>query len=237
MTASWEAIAMLLAGVLLVWGWRRMLHAAHAARVADWGRGWLNVLDGLNRLFCHRYHRLRLHRLRLPKAGAALVVANHVSGLDPLLMLAISPRPLRFIIAREQYDRWWLRWLFRAVGCIPVERSASAHAALSAARRALAAGEVVALFPFGGIHLEHAAPTRLRRGIVHLAKTSGAPVYALRLTGIRGVGRTLSAVFERSRAKVTRFPALYYDERKPDTLPVELTARLTGRSSNELPTK
>lgn len=40
---------------------------------------------------------------------------------------------------------------------------------------------------------------------------------------------SLSAVFERSRVKVTRFPALYYDERKPDTLPGELTARLTGK--------
>ena len=229
MTASWEAIGILLLGMLVLWWWRQWTRAANAARVADWGRGWLNTLDGLNRLFCHRYHRLRLHRLRLPKAGAALVVANHVSGLDPLLMLAVSPRPLRFIIAREQYDRWWLRWLFQAVGCIPVERSASAHAALSAARRALAAGEVVALFPYGGIHLEHETPARLRRGIVHLAKTSGAPVYALRLTGIRGQGRTLSAVFEPSRAKVTRFPALYYDERKPDALPGELTARLTGK--------
>lgn len=207
MSVPWVTTVILLL-TALVWGWRRLRRAAEAARVADWGRGWLNTLDGLNRLFCRRYHRLRLHRLRLPGSGPVLVVANHVSGLDPLLMLAVSPRPLRFIIAREQYERWWLRWLFRAVGCIPVERCAHPHGALARARRALAAGEVVALFPFGGIHLEHETPVYPRRGVVHLAKASGAPVYALRLTGIRGQGRTLSAVFERSRARVTRHPAL-----------------------------
>ena len=230
MTVLWSVSGAVLAGALMLGWWgHRLKRAADAARIADWGRAWLNTLDGLNRLFCRRYHGLRLHRLRLPKTGAALVVANHVSGLDPLLMLAVSPRPLRFIIAREQYDRWWLRWLFRAVGCIPVERRASAHAALSAARRALSAGEVVALFPYGGIHLEHATPARLRRGIEHLAKTSGAPVHALRLTGIRGQGRTLGAVFLSSRVRVTRYPALYYDEQKPDALQNELMVRLTGK--------
>ena len=207
----------------------RLVRLGDRAQVADWGHRWLNFLDGLNRLFCRHYHRLRKRRLHLPPTGAALVVANHISGLDPLLMLAVSPRPLRFIIAREQYERWWLRWLFRALGCIPVERGANSRVALTHARRALAAGEVVALFPFGGIHLEHHGPGKLRRGIQHLARASGAPVYPLRLSGIRGLGMVVASVFLRSRARIRFLPVLYYDEREPDRLLTDLTVLLSNR--------
>src|SRR5690606_17846252 len=98
-------------------------------------------LDGLNRIFCRRFHRLT-GRIDLPERGPVLVASNHVSGLDPLLMIAASRRPLRFIIAREEYERWWFTWLFRAIGCIPIDRSRNPHVAFYAARRALAAGEV-----------------------------------------------------------------------------------------------
>jgi len=74
-------------------------------------------------------------------------VSNHVSGLDPLLLIAATRRPLRFVIAREEYERWGLRWLLHAVGCIPIARGRNPRSALSAARAALEAGEVVALFP------------------------------------------------------------------------------------------
>lgn len=206
------------------------LRRCRAAARADWGRGWLNCLDGLNRIFCRRFHRLRPVRLPLPRHGPALVVANHVSGLDPLLMIASARRPLRFIIAREQYRRFGLQWLLRAVGCIPVDRAGSPHRALAAARRALERGEVVALFPQGRIHLDRDGPVRLKPGIVHLARLSGAPVIALRIDGVRGEGRTISAVFRRSRARITAFAPLYYDEHDPQRLLATLGPLLAGRA-------
>lgn len=191
-------------------GWR-LAAACRAAQVADWGSAWLNYLDGLNRLFCRRFHRLKADRVPLPANGPALVVANHVSGLDPLLMIAASARPLRFLIAREQYDRWWLRWLFDAIGCIPVTRHAPAPRALARARDALARGEVVALFPHGRMHLDHEPPIPLKRGVMYLAAQTGAPIVALRLDGIRGQGLTVAAVLLRSRARLKSFPPLQYN--------------------------
>lgn len=214
--------ALLAALVSLPWFKRRLL----AANRADWGRPWLNALDGLNRIFCRRFHRLRPVHLPLPAHGPVLVVANHVSGLDPLLMIAASHRPLRFLIAREQYRRFGLQWLFRAVGCIPVERDGNTHRALAAARRALQRGEAVALFPHGRIHLDHEAPLRLKRGIAHLAQVSGAPVLALRIDGVRGAGRTLGAVVMRSRARLTVFPPLHLDEDAPERLLEALAHRI-----------
>lgn len=206
--------ARLLALTLLVaaaiYGWRRLMQACKRAQVADWGRPWLNRLDGLNRIFCRRFHRLKAHAISMPASGAALVVANHVSGLDPLLMIAASPRPLRFLIAREQYDRWWLRWLFDAIGCIPVTRHAPAPRALARARAALERGEVVALFPHGRMHLDHEPPIPLKRGVIYLAAQTGAPIVPMRLDGVRGQGLTVSAVLLRSRARLQGFPPLHY---------------------------
>ncbi len=222
-----------LAAFVGAWLAARGLRACRTATRADWGRPWLNTLDGLNRIFCRRFHRLHTGQLPLPKHGPALVVANHISGLDPLLMIAASHRPLRFIIAREQYERFGLRWLLRAVGCIPVDRAASPHRALAAARHALQHGEVVALFPHGRIHFDTDGPARLKPGILHLAKLSGAPVYPLHIDGVRGAGRTVSAVFQRSRARLTVFPHISYQDDAPERLLEVLGRQLGGHSHGE----
>lgn len=219
-----------LIGVALLWAlWRWILRRCEAANVADWGNPWLNRLDGLNRIFCRRFHRLEHETIALPATGPALVVANHVSGLDPLLLFAASPRPLRFVIAREQYERWYLKWLFRVIGCIPVERERNPRAALKAAREALAAGEVVALFPQGRIHLDHEPPAPLKRGVVWLAEQSGAPIVPVRLDGVRAQGLIVPAVFVRSRARIRRYAPVQLADRPADQVLQELAELLSGR--------
>jgi 1-acyl-sn-glycerol-3-phosphate acyltransferase len=191
------------------WLWRWLIRRCEAANRADWGHKWVNRLDGLNRIFCRRFHRLRHEELALPEKGGALVASNHVSGLDPLLLVAASPRPLRFMIAREQYERWWLKCLFRSIGCIPVERSRNPRAAFRAARAALERGEIVALFPHGRIHLDHHPPAPLKRGIALMAGTTGVPIVPVRIEGVRGQGLTVAAVFLRSRARVRTFAQIH----------------------------
>ncbi|ROR34710.1 lysophospholipid acyltransferase family protein [Inmirania thermothiophila] len=181
--------------------------AGRAAR-ADWGAPWLDRLDGLNRLFCRHVHGLRAPLLALPPEGPALVAANHVSGLDPLVLAAVSPRPLRFLIAREQYARWWLRPFFRAIGCIPVDRAHRPDRALRAALRALEAGEVVVIFPEGGIRYRTERRRGLKGGVAWLACRTGAPVLPVRVDGVRGAGRVLGALFLPSRVRVTAYPPL-----------------------------
>lgn len=186
--------------VVLVW---RALQFLKANKNADWGSSTLNVISGLNRLLGYRYHRLTGDRITLPEQGGAIVVANHVSGLDALLLIAASNRPLRFIIAKEQYQRFGIQWLLRSIGCIPVERQARPQRAFRAALRVLAQGEVVALFPHGAIHLDSDPPRRLKAGVVKLAKLSGCPVYPVRLDGIKGQGHTILSIPLRSHARLT----------------------------------
>jgi 1-acyl-sn-glycerol-3-phosphate acyltransferase len=174
----------------------------------DWGSGWLNCLDRLNQWFCRRYHRLSFNPIPLPAAGPAVVVANHVSGLDALLMVAASARPLRFIIAREEYQRFGLTWVFRAIGCIPVERERRPQAALLNAMRALEAGEVVAVFPEGRFRAPNERPGPLKGGAVWLAQAVACPIYPVRIEGIGRPGHILGALVRRSRARLTSLSPL-----------------------------
>ena len=194
----------------------------------DWGVRWFGIIDGLSRFICIHYHRLQPHKINLPKQGACILACNHVSGLDPLVLIAAARRPLRFMIAREQYERFGLQWLFRGVGCIPVERKA-----LREALRALQAGEVLAIFPHGKIHLDSDSPRKLKKGVAWLSQQANVPVIPLRLTGVRGEGHTILSVFIRSRIKIEEFNTVNcLKEDNGDCLD-KIAQCIEGRSSQE----
>lgn len=190
--------------VLLGYLW----HVSGKACEVEWEHGWMNHLDGFNRLFCRKYHRLGGDRIDLPAEGPAILVANHISGLDPLLMLAASRRKLRFIIATEQYRRFGLQWLFRAVGCIPVDRTGRPERAFREALRALQEGAVVALFPHGKIHLDTDPPRHLKAGAIRLAQLADCPIYPVRIEGVRAQGTIFRSVLRPGRAYIYNRPRL-----------------------------
>jgi len=194
----------------------------------DWGTPGINSLDGLNRWYCQRFHRLDDVQLHIPASGPAVVVSNHVSGLDPLLLIAASRRPLRFLIAREQYERFGLKWLFRAAGCIPVDRESRPHLAMRSALKKLKEGEVVALFPHGKIHLDAAPLRKLKPGAARLARATGSPLVPVRITGIRGEGHVVRAVFLRSQARLTTFSPIPTEGLGIDVIDQQLAEVLDG---------
>jgi len=216
--AAGLAGACLALALVVAWLWR----IGRRASAADWGADWKNAIDGLVRLFCARYHRFRFAPVPLPEHGAAILACNHVSGLDPLLIIAACRRPVRFMIAQEQYNRFGLQWLFRAGRCIPVDRNGHPQRAYRAALKALADGEVVALFPHGKIHLDSDPPQKLKAGVARFATLSGAPIYPLRVQGIVGEGHVIGGVVRRSHARLYSF------------VPIECVARHHPACLNKL---
>src|SRR5437763_5089660 len=82
---------------------------------------------------------------RLPKGGF-LLLPNHISWVDAIVLLLACPRPIRFIIDEGVYRNRFLHPVLRAVGCIPI----TARKAKEGMRDAIArirAGEIVCLFP------------------------------------------------------------------------------------------
>jgi len=169
----------------------------------DWGRQWMNRLAGVNFLFCRHYHRFHWERIELPNEGPALLVSNHLSGLDPLLLLAAARRPLRFVIAMEEYQRWWLRWLLDLMRVIPVDRSSRPEQAFYAARKALESGDVVVIFPQGRMQRPNEGKIPLKRGAAFLAAWSNVHIYPVRLSGIHHLGGVFRPLVARSHSKLS----------------------------------
>lgn len=90
---------------------------------------------------------------RIPRDGAALLVCNHVSYVDTIVVTAACPRPIRWVIDHRIYALPVLRVLFRMLRAIPIARGTENPAMLARAydaiAQALARGEVVGLFPEG----------------------------------------------------------------------------------------
>jgi 1-acyl-sn-glycerol-3-phosphate acyltransferase len=191
--------------LLLLYGCVRLFIACRQAQGAEWGNAWLNGIDGLNRLFCKYYHRLQAQPIDLPKTGAAIVVANHLSGLDPMLLLATSSRPLRFLILRQEYERFWLKWFFARIGCIPVDRETRPELALRAALHALQQGEVIAIFP-QATFVVPGESKKLKKGSFWLANQVNCAVYPVHIAGIRHVSTIFSAIFTRNHVTLTSYP-------------------------------
>lgn len=195
---------LILISAVVWWLWRITARASEA----DWGGPWINRLDGLGRIYCRRYQHLQGDPLKLPESGPAIVVANHISGIDPFLLIAASKRPIRFIVASEQYHRFGLNWMFRASGCIPVNRTGKPERAFRAALKALQEGEVIGIFPHGTIHLESDPHRKLKPGAVRLAQLADCKVYPARIDGVRAEGDLFLPAVLRGHTSVESFDAI-----------------------------
>lgn len=91
----------------------------------------------------------------IPTTGAAVLVANHVSFVDAVLLMAASPRPIRFLMDHRIFRVPVLGWIFRLAKCIPIaphhEDPQAYERAFDAAQQVLAEGDLLGIFPEGGL--------------------------------------------------------------------------------------
>ncbi|HEX6985718.1 MAG TPA: lysophospholipid acyltransferase family protein [Planctomycetaceae bacterium] len=219
------------------------LYAAVAAAAVAWQAWrcpsgpmiwWLFVAE---RLACGLLWRVRgvgpdgrARRCPFPQDSGALIVANHRSPADPVLLwqnhhLAGSARrvrPIGFLMAREFYDNRWLNWFYRAMRAIPVTRGGNDAAAVREALRCLKAGDLVGLFPEGGINHGPPGLKAANPGVAFLALSTDAPVYPVYIDG-SPVGTTMvNSVLRSARVRL-----IYGD-------PIDLSAYRGRKKSQEL---
>lgn len=128
---------------------------------------------------------------RLPRAGPVLLVANHVSWLDPPALFVVAHRlgrRLRFVALSTLFDVPVVGWLLRRGRMIAVARGAGPGAMVKEASRALSAGQALLVYPEGTIP-HPGSPVGGRPGAGLLALTIDAPVIPLASAGLeRGTG-------------------------------------------------
>jgi len=141
------------------------------------------LLRGLNIAFSRIYHELDvLSPQRLPRKGGGILVCNHASGLDPLLIQSVCKRMIIWMMAKEYYDLWPMSMVFHSVDAIPVDRAGRDSSATRAALRALNEGRILGVFPEGRI------PTTrelfpFQTGVALLAARTKVPIFPAYLDG------------------------------------------------------
>src|SRR6266436_780944 len=119
----------------------------------------------------------------LPKGGF-LLLPNHITWVDAIVLQLACPRSIRYIIDEEFYRKPILHPFLRVARCIPIDTRHS-HSAIRAATEKIAEGEVVCLFPEG--QLERAGTLlRLRRGYELIARHANAAVVPVWLDQLWG---------------------------------------------------
>ncbi len=111
----------------------------------------------LSWLLVRTLYRLKLHGIEkeVPDEGAALLVCNHVSYMDALILSACIPRPARFVMHWKIFNIPVMHWIFRTAKAIPIagarENPEVMQRAFDAVDAALAEGELVCIFPEGAL--------------------------------------------------------------------------------------
>jgi acyl-[acyl-carrier-protein]-phospholipid O-acyltransferase / long-chain-fatty-acid--[acyl-carrier-protein] ligase len=119
----------------------------------------------------------------LPQGGF-LLLPNHITWVDALVLQFACPRPIRYVIDQQYYHNAILHPILRALGCIPINIRHS-RAAVRAAAEKIAAGEIVCLFPEGQLE-RTGVLLRLQRGYELIARHANAQVVPVWLDQLWG---------------------------------------------------
>ncbi|RXJ91116.1 acyl-[ACP]--phospholipid O-acyltransferase [Arcobacter sp. CECT 8983] len=96
-------------------------------------------------------YKLEVHGVKnIPSTGGVLLLGNHVSWIDWAVILMSSPRQIKFVMHKPIYEKWYLNWILRLFKAIPISNASSKDTIKTIAKE-LDLGNVVVLFPEGGI--------------------------------------------------------------------------------------
>ena len=141
-------------------------------------------------LLIHSVYRLKKEGLEnIPEEGAAVIVCNHVSFVDALVIAAACPRPIRFVMDHQIFKLPIINFVFREGRAIPIASAKEDPALLEKAyeevAKALEAGDLVGIFPEGRI-TDTGELYPFRKGITRIVERTPVPVVPMALKGLWG---------------------------------------------------
>ncbi len=184
----------------------------------------------------------------IPVQGAAILACNHVSYVDAVLLMAASPRPIRFIMDHRIFAVPVFGTLFKLAKAIPIapraEDPAAYEAAFAAAAQVLREGDLLAIFPEGGITrdgtlqefkggimkiLERAQANGLHVPVIPMALTNLWGSFFSRIEQVNGQAKAMARPFRRgvfNRVGLRVGMPLVAGDVQPDVLQARVAALL-----------
>lgn len=142
-----------------------------------------------NFLFAHLVYKIRIEGIEnIPKAGGALLVCNHVSYADAVLVLASSTRPIRFIMLKEMYENPVIHPIAKAMNSISIsswEGPKSILKSLQIAKEAIQQGHLVCIFAEGSL-TRHGNMLPFNKGFERIMDGVNAPIIPMCLDRVWG---------------------------------------------------
>jgi 1-acyl-sn-glycerol-3-phosphate acyltransferase len=188
----------------------------------------------LDRYYIDGFHHIRqLTRCTLPADGPAILVCNHISGLDPAVLQAASHRLITWMMAKEYFDLPTMRWFYHAVRAIPVRRGGRDLAATRTALRVLDRGRVVGIFPEGRI-AESGTILPFQTGVAMMAIRSNVPVIPAFLHGSMRDTNMLEAFLYPHHGLIAFGPPVAFDRSSTSREAIEAATEAIQRSILDL---
>jgi 1-acyl-sn-glycerol-3-phosphate acyltransferase len=166
------------------------------------------LLRFLSWLLVHVIYRLRVEGVeRIPERGAALLICNHVSFVDPIVISAACPRPIRFIMEAAIFRIPVMNTVFRGMKAIPVapakEDPAVYERAFEVVAKELRDGQLVCIFPEGRL-TKNGEVGEFRAGMLRILKETPVPVIPMAVSNLWG------SMFSRfAKSLLQRLPRRY----------------------------
>jgi acyl-[acyl-carrier-protein]-phospholipid O-acyltransferase/long-chain-fatty-acid--[acyl-carrier-protein] ligase len=142
------------------------------------------LLRGGGEFLTKLIYRVAVHGQEKLPTGGFLLLPNHLSYIDAVVLQIACPRPIRFIVHDEIYKLRLLNPIFRAIGALPISAKRSKET-LRAAAELIEQGEIVCVFPEGELS-RTGMLLRLRRGYELIARTAKCPVVPVWLDQLWG---------------------------------------------------
>lgn len=138
-------------------------------------------------LITHSVYKIRVYqRDNIPEQGGAILVPNHISWIDGLLLTTTSSREVRILVDRDLLSNWWTRGLAKIMGAIPIKSTPkAARRAIDTARQALAAGDLLCIFPEVGISRSGQLQS-FKSGVLEIQRGTDAPIIPVYLDELWG---------------------------------------------------
>lgn len=141
-------------------------------------------------ILCHTIYRVRYKGFEnIPNEGAAVLICNHVSFVDPLLLAGSVRRPVRFVMDAKIYNTKGLHWFFKAAQTIPIcspkQDPETYEQAFKSIKEVLDNGDIVGIFPEGKLTRDGEI-SEFKGGIERIIQETPVPVVPMALQGLWG---------------------------------------------------